>query len=145
MTGGVFVTKASISGGSLCNGQQHVTPGTGRGLANIGGLDFVYYVIDSQHVEFMGIDQDAAAPGTILGEASAQLPGTTHRCQLLSITAASFSSWEVPERLDCHSRARDGSLRPAQTLSAVTLDNNNAGQRDYGTYQRRAQQRNSDS
>ena len=59
---GTLITKAAISGGSYATDPNN--PGTGRGTAKIGGLDFVYYVIDNQDVVLMGIDLDATAPGT---------------------------------------------------------------------------------
>jgi hypothetical protein len=120
---GIFVTKASISGGSYATDNNH--PGTGRGLAIISGLNFVYYVIDSQHVQFMGIDQDAAAPGTLLGEAGAQQAGTP-----INVSSFSNSSFVFVMGGTGASGplARAGRLTATgANLSAILLDNNNAG------------------
>jgi hypothetical protein len=119
---GTFVTKASIPGVYATDTSN---AGTGRGLATIGGLDFVYYVIDSQHVQFMGIDQDAAAPGTLLGEATAQQAGTPN-----DVTAFNNSSFVFVMGGTGGSGplARAGRLTATGgSLSAILLDNNNAG------------------
>jgi hypothetical protein len=120
---GDFITKASISGGGYETDPNY--PGTGRGLATIGGLDFVYYVIDSQHVQFMGIDQDASAPGTILGEAIAQQAGTP-------VNVSSFSNssfvFVMGGTGGSGPLARAGRLTATgANLAAILLDNNNAG------------------
>ncbi len=120
---GTFVTKAPILGGSYATDTTNL--GTGRGLANIGGIDFVYYVIDGQHVQFMGIDQDAAAPGTLLGEASAQQAGTPN-----DVTAFNNSSFvfDMGGTGSSGPLARAGRLTATgSNLSAILLDNNNAG------------------
>jgi hypothetical protein len=122
---GTLATKASISGGSYAT--DNTNPGTGRGLANIGGLDFVYYVIDSQHIQFMGIDQDAAAPGTLLGEAVAQQAGTPN-----DVTAFNNSNFVFviggTGLQQLTPLARGGRLTATGgSLSAILLDNNNAG------------------
>ena len=120
---GDFITKASISGGGYATDANNL--GTGRGLASIGGLDFVYYVIDSQHVQFMGIDADAAAPGTILGEAIAQQAGTP--VNVSSFANSSFV-FVMGGTGGSGPLARAGRLTATgATLSAVLLDNNNAG------------------
>lgn len=84
--GGNIVPKSPISGGSFATDSSN--PGTGRGFATIGGVDYVYYVIDSQHVQFMGVDPDGAAPGTLAGEAVAQQIGVPN--QTSSFTSGSF-------------------------------------------------------
>jgi hypothetical protein len=120
---GVLSGKTPISGGSYASDGS----GTGRGIANIGGLDFVYYVIDSQHVEFMGIDADASAPGTILGAATAQLAGTPN-----DVSAFNSSSFVF---VIGGSNVSDGGphTRAARltatggALSAILLDDNNEG------------------
>jgi hypothetical protein len=123
--GGNLVSKASISGGSYATDNTNV--GTGRGTAVIGGADFVYYVIDGQHVQFMGIDRDAAAPGTILGEAVAQQAGTP--TQTSSFSSSSFVF--VMGGSDTTSLApltRAGRLTAnGSNLMNILLDNNDAG------------------
>jgi hypothetical protein len=120
---GNFTTDASIAGGSYAT--DGTNPGSGRGTASIGGLDFVYYVIDGQHVQLMGIDQDATAPGTILGEAVAQQANTPNASSAFSSSSFVFvmggSGPSGP-------LARAGRLTANGTaLSAILLDNNNAG------------------
>ncbi|MHB8501345.1 MAG: hypothetical protein ACYDCG_16770 [Candidatus Acidiferrales bacterium] len=83
---GSLISKASISGGSYVIDNNN--PGTGRGTATIGGIDYVYYVIDGQRVQLMCIDPDAANPGTILGEAVAQQAGTPN--DVTSFNSSSF-------------------------------------------------------
>jgi hypothetical protein len=120
---GTFTTKAVISGGTYSTDSTNL--GTGRGLAFIGGLNFVYYVIDGQHVQFMGIDQDAAAPGTILGEAIAQQANTPN-----DVTAFNNSNFVFVMGGTGGSGplARAGRLTATGgSLSAILLDNNNAG------------------
>ncbi|MGB7284689.1 MAG: hypothetical protein WBE13_20650, partial [Candidatus Acidiferrum sp.] len=85
---GTFTTKAPISGGSFAT--DNTNPGTGRGLATIGGIDYVYYVIDSQHVQFMGIDPDGEAPGTLAGEAVAQQTGVPNQTSAFSNSSFVF-------------------------------------------------------
>ena len=120
---GTFVTKASIAGGAYATDNNNI--GTGRGIASIGGLDFVYYVIDSQHIEFMGIDQDAAAPGTILGEAAAQQAGTP--TDVTSFNSSSFV-FVMGGTTGSGPLARAGRLTATgANLSAIQVDNNNAG------------------
>jgi len=120
---GTFATKASIPGVYATDTSNG---GTGRGLATIGGLDFVYYVIDGQHVQFMGIDQDAAAPGTLQGEAIAQQAGTPN-----DVTAFNNSNFVFVVGGTGGSSgplARAGRLTATGArLSAILLDNNNAG------------------
>jgi hypothetical protein len=87
----------------------------------------VYYVIDNQHVEFMGIDADASAPGTILGAATAQLAGTPN-----DVSAFNSSSFVF---VIGGSNVSDGGphTRAARltatggALSAILLDDNNEG------------------
>jgi hypothetical protein len=123
--GGNLIPKASISGGSYA--PDNTNPGTGRGTAVINGANFVYYVVDSQHVQFMGIDQDAAAPGTILGEGVAQQAGTP--TQTSSFNSSSFvfvTAGTGLQQLTPLSRA--GRLTATGgSLSSILLDNNNAG------------------
>jgi hypothetical protein len=120
---GIFITKASISGGGYATDTNF--PGTGRGIASIGGLDFVYYVIDSQHVQFMGIDQDAAAPGTLLGEAIAQQANTPTNVSSFSNSSFVFVMGGTG---GSGPLARAGRLTATgANLSAILLDNNNAG------------------
>ncbi|MGC1490662.1 MAG: hypothetical protein WA798_04760, partial [Candidatus Acidiferrum sp.] len=71
---GTVTSQALIAGGSYET--DNTNPGTGRGVASLGGIDYVYYVIDGQHAQFMSIDEDTGAPGTIAGEAMAQQAGT---------------------------------------------------------------------
>jgi hypothetical protein len=122
--GGTLTTKASISGGSYAT--DNANAGTGRGLATIGGLDYVYYVIDSQHVQLMDIDPDLVAPGTNIGQAVAQQAGTP--TQTSSFNNSSFvfvvggsSTTNEPHTRGVRLTATGG------TLSAVVLDDNNAG------------------
>jgi hypothetical protein len=120
---GNFTTKARIDGVGYATDNNNL--GTGRGLATIGGLDFVYYVIDSQHIEFMGIDQDAAAPGTILGEAAAQQAGTP--TDVTSFNSSSFV-FVMGGTSASGPLARAGRLTATgANLSAIQVDNNNAG------------------
>jgi hypothetical protein len=121
--GGTFTTKASISGGSYQADTTNL--GTGRGIANIGAYSFVYYVIDSQHAVFMGTDADTEAPGTILGEAVAQTGA-------IPTVVSSFSSssfvFVMGGTGGSGPLARAGRLTAnGANLSAVLLDNNNAG------------------
>jgi hypothetical protein len=122
---GTLITKAAISGGSYATDPNN--PGTGRGTANIGGLDFVYYVIDNQDVVLMGIDLDAAAPGTIIGEASAQQAGTPtqtssfNNSSFVFVVGGSSTTNGAPHTRGVRLTATGGAL------SAVVLDDNNAG------------------
>lgn len=122
---GALSGKTSISGGAYAT--DNANPGTGRGLANIGGLDFVYYVIDSRHVEFMGIDTDTAAPGTILGEATAQLAGTPNdvgsfnNSSFVFVMGGSNVTDAGPHTRAARLTATGGAL------SAILLDDNNEG------------------
>ncbi len=123
--GGNLVTKGSISGGSYAT--DNTNAGTGRGTAVINGANFVYYVIDSQHVQFMGIDQDAAAPGTLLGEAVAQQAGTPTQTSSFSGSSFVFAMGGAGIQSGAP-LARAGRLTATgANLSAILLDNNNAG------------------
>src|SRR5208282_4137112 len=120
---GNFITKGSISGGGYAT--DNGNPGTGRGTATIGGLDFVYYVIDGQHAQFMGIDGDAAAPGTILGEAVAQQAGTPNEVSAFNSSSFVFVMGGTGGGGPL---ARAGRLTATgSNLSAILLDNNNSG------------------
>jgi hypothetical protein len=122
--GGTLTTKAIISGGGYAT--DNTNPGTGRGLATIGGLDYVYYVIDSQHVQLMDIDPDLVAPGTNIGEAVAQQAGTP--METTSFNNSSFvfvvggsSTTGGPHTRGVRLTATGGAL------SAILMDDNNAG------------------
>ncbi|HKV25425.1 MAG TPA: hypothetical protein VJN93_12600 [Candidatus Acidoferrum sp.] len=120
---GNFTTKASISGGTYTI--DNANPGTGRGTAVIGGLDFVYYVIDSQHAQFMGSDNDAGSPGTIIGEAIAQQAGTPNTVSAFNNSSFVFvmggSGQGVPFTRGGRLTATSGNL------SSVLMDTNNNG------------------
>jgi hypothetical protein len=125
--GGNIASKASISGGSYATDNSN--PGTGRGLATIDGAHYVYYVIDSQHAQFMDIDTDqvADAIGTNLGEATAEQASSP-------TNVSSFSSSSFVFVLG-GSNVTDGgphtrAVRLTATggaLSAILLDDNNEG------------------
>jgi len=121
---GNFITKASLSGGTLTT--DNANPGSGRGTATLGGLDYVFYVIDDQHVQFMAIDQDPNAPGTALGEAAAQQAGVPNNVSAFNNSNFVFvmggSSGAGPVTRAGRLTASGGNL------SAILLDNNNAGQ-----------------
>lgn len=123
--GGNLISKASISGGSYAT--DNTNPGTGRGTAVINGANFVYYVVDSQHVQFMGIDQDAAAPGTILGEGVAQQAGTP--TQTSSFNGSSFVfAMGGSDLTNLTPLTRAGRLTATgANLANILLDNNDAG------------------
>ena len=122
---GTLITKGIISGGSYATDLNNA--GTGRGTANIGGLDFVYYVIDNQHVVLMGIDLDAAAPGTIIGEAAAQQAGTPtqtssfNNTSFVFVVGGSSTTNFLPHTRGVRLTATGGAL------SAILLDDNNDG------------------
>jgi hypothetical protein len=122
--GGTLTTKAIISGGSYQPDNANL--GTGRGTATIAGLDYVYYVIDSQHVQLMDIDPDLVTAGTNLGEAVAQQAGTP--TQTTSFNNSSFvfvvggsSTTGGPHTRGVRLTATGGAL------SAILMDDNNAG------------------
>lgn len=118
---GNFTSKAIISGGSFDTDNSN--PGTGRGLATIGGIDYVYYVIDGQHVEFMCVDEDTGAPGTIQGEAVAQQAGTPN--DLSAFKSSSFVFVMGGTGATGLPLTRGGRLTAnGQNLSAILLDNN---------------------
>jgi hypothetical protein len=123
--GGNIFTKASIAGGSYVADSNN--PGTGRGTAVIGNSNYVYYVIDSQHVELMDKDPDAVVGGTNLGEAVAQQAGTP--TQTSSFNASSFVFVTAGTGLQqLTPLARAGRLTATGgSLSSILLDNNNAG------------------
>jgi hypothetical protein len=141
---GNVIPKTSISGGSYAT--DSTNPGTGRGLATIGGLDYVYYVVDGQHAQFMGIDNDAAAPGTILGEAVAQQAGTPNTVTAFNNSGFVFvmggSGEGVPITRGGRFTANGGSLTsiltdyndggtvksiPVVNAGTITLDGDNSG------------------
>jgi hypothetical protein len=122
--GGTLTTKAIISGGGYQPDNANL--GTGRGTATIAGLDYVYYVIDSQHVQLMDIDPDLQTPGTNIGEAVAQQAGTP--TQTTSFNNSSFvfvvggsSTTGGPHTRGVRLTATGGAL------SAILMDDNNAG------------------
>jgi hypothetical protein len=126
--GGTLTTKAIISGGTYAT--DNANPGTGRGLATISaGLDYVYYVIDSQHVQLMDIDPDqqAVAPGTNIGEAVAQQAGTPTLTSSFSnssfvfVVGGSSTTNGAPHTRGVRLTATGGAL------SAILLDDNNDG------------------
>lgn len=121
---GNFVTKASISGGTYTI--DNTNPGTGRGTAIIGGLDFVYYVIDAQHAEFMGTDNDAGSPGTVIGEAIAQQASAPNTVSAFNNSSFVFvmggSGQGVPFTRGGRLTATNGNL------SSILMDTNNNGQ-----------------
>ena len=123
--GGNIFTKASIAGGSYVADNNN--PGTGRGTAVIGNSNYVYYVIDSQHVELMDRDPDAVVGGTNLGEAVAQQAGTP--TETSSFASSSFVFVTAGTGLQqLTPLARAGRLTASgANLSAILLDNNNAG------------------
>jgi hypothetical protein len=123
--GGTIFTKASIAGGSYVADSNN--PGTGRGTAVIGNSNYVYYVIDSQHVELMDRDPDAVVGGTNLGEAVAQQAGTP--TETSSFASSSFVFVTAGTGLQQSTPlARAGRLTASGgNLSAILLDNNNAG------------------
>jgi len=122
--GGTIVPKAIISGGDYLT--DSTNPGTGRGTASIGGRAFVYYVIDSQHVQLMETDGDEVNVGTIAGEAVAQQAGTPN-----SVTAFNSSSFVfVMGGSDTEGDpfTRGGRLTATgANLSGILLDQNDAG------------------
>ena len=119
---GTFVTKAQISGGSYMMDSSN--PGTGRGTAIIGGLNYVFYVIDGQHAQFMETDPDLVTGGTNLGEAIAQ---TSPPNNVSAFSDNSFvfviggSSGVGPITRGVRLTATGGSL------SAILLDEDSAG------------------
>lgn len=122
--GGTLTTKAIISGGSYAT--DNTNPGTGRGLATIGGLDYAYYVIDSQHVQLMDIDPDLQTPGTNIGEAVAQQAGTP--TQTSSFNNSSFVFVVGGSSTTGGPHTRGVRLTATQgALSDIVLDDNNAG------------------
>jgi hypothetical protein len=123
--GGNLISKASISGGSYAT--DNTNSGTGRGTAVINGANFVYYVVDSQHVQFMGIDQDAAAPGTILGEGVAQQAGTPNNVSSFSSSSFVFVM-AGSDTISLAPLTRAGRLTAnGASLASILLDNNDAG------------------
>jgi hypothetical protein len=123
--GGNIVTKASIAGGGYATDNTNL--GTGRGLATIDGLDYVYYVIDSQHVQFMDIDTDLVNVGTNLGEGIAEQASSPTNVSSFSSSSFVFvlGGSNVTD-LGPHTRA----VRLTATggvLSAILLDDNNEG------------------
>ncbi len=142
--GGSVVPKVSISGGSYYT--DNTNPGTGRGFATIGNLDYVYYVIDGQHAQFMGIDSDVGAPGTIIGEAIAQQAGTPNNTTAFNNSNFVFvmggSGEGVPITRGGRFTANGGSLGsiltdyndagtvksiPIANTGQITLDGDNSG------------------
>ncbi len=122
---GNLITKGSISGGSYAPDNANLE--TGRGTAVINGANFVYYVIDSQHVQFMATDEDAAAPGTLLGEAIAQQAGTPTQTSSFNGNSFVFAMGGAGIQSGAP-LARAGRLTATGgALSAILLDNNNAG------------------
>ena len=121
---GTFATKASISGGSF--GTDNTNVGTGRGLATIGGVDYVYYVIDSQHVQFMGIDQDTAAPGTLVGEAVAQQTGVPNQTSAFSASSFVFVMGGSDSSLAPFTRGGRFTATGG-SVASILLDQNDAG------------------
>ena len=123
--GGTLTTKAIISGGGYQPDNANL--GTGRGTATIAGLDYVYYVIDSQHVQLMDIDPDLQTPGTNIGEAVAQQAGTPtettsfNNNSFVFVVGGSSTTNGAPHTRGVRLTATGGSL------SAVILDDNNAG------------------
>lgn len=141
---GTLVTKASISGGSYATDSNN--PGSGRGTAVIGGVGYVYYVIDGKRAQFMGTDPDAAAPGTILGEAVAQQAGTPNDTTAFSNSNFVFvmggSGQGLPFTRGGRLTANGGSLLniltdtnyagspvsvPLLNAGTITLDGDNSG------------------
>jgi hypothetical protein len=123
--GGTIITKASVAGGGYAT--DNANPGTGRGLATLNGLNYVYYVIDTQHVQFMEIDADQVVAGTNVGEAVAQQAGTP--TQTSSFNNSSFVFVMGGSGIQSLAPlARAGRLTATGgALSAILLDNNNAG------------------
>ena len=141
---GIVTAKAIISGGSFATDNSN--PGTGRGVASLGGIDYVYYVIDGQHAQFMSIDEDTSAPGTLGGEAVAQQAGTPN--DVTSFSSSSFvfvmggSGEGVPITRGGRFTATGGSLSsiltdfndggtvksiPLANSGTITLDGDNTG------------------
>jgi hypothetical protein len=122
--GGTLIPKTLISGAYQVDSNN---AGTGRGLATINGLNYVYYVIDGQHAEMMEIDADQVTGGTNLGEAVAQQAGTP-------TNVSSFSNNSFVYVLG-GSNVSDGGphtravrlTASGSALSAILLDDNNEG------------------
>jgi hypothetical protein len=120
--GGTLIPKTLISGSYGPD-----TSGTGRGTATINGLSYVYYVVDSQHVQFMQATADTTTGGTALGEAVAQQAGTP--TQTTSFNNSSFVfvvGGSSTTNLAPHTRGVRLTATGA-ALSAILLDDNNAG------------------
>jgi hypothetical protein len=120
--GGTLTTKALISGSYGPD-----TSGTGRGTATINNLSYVYYVIDSQHVQFMQTNLDSTSGGTTLGEAVAQQAGTPtqtssfNNSSFVFVVGGSSTTNQAPHTRGVRLTASGGAL------SAIVLDDNNAG------------------
>ncbi len=141
---GTVTSKAIISGGQYAT--DNANPGTGRGTANLGGIDYVYYVIDGQRAQFMSIDSDTQAPGTIAGEGVAQQAGTPNDVSSFSSSNFVFvmggSGEGVPITRGGRLTANGGSLTsiltdfndggtvksiPIVNAGNITLDGDNSG------------------
>jgi hypothetical protein len=122
--GGNIVNKAEISGGNYQ--MDNANPGTGRGTANLGGLNYVFYVIDSQHIEMMGIDPDQVTGGTLLGEAVAQQAGTPNN--LSAFNSSSFVFVIGGSDATGQPLTRAGRLTAnSGNLTNILFDNNDGG------------------
>ncbi|MGB2637814.1 MAG: hypothetical protein WAN32_02580, partial [Candidatus Acidiferrum sp.] len=121
---GTIISKAIISGGGYQTDTGDL--GTGRGTATIGTSNYVYYVIDSQHVQLMETDLDLVVAGTNLGEAVAQQAGTPNSLTAFNGSSFVFEMGGSDANLNPFTRA--GRLTATGgSLGSILLDQNDAG------------------
>ena len=121
--GGNFTTKADITGSYQ---PDNSSPGTGRGTAIINGLNYVYYVIDGQHAQFMETDPDQVIAGTNAGEAVAQQIGTPNNTSAFNSSSFVFVMGGSDSSLSPFTRGGRFTATGG-SVASILLDENDAG------------------
>lgn len=121
--GGNFTTKADITGSYQ---PDNNSPGTGRGTAIINGLNYVYYVIDGQHAQFMETDPDQVIAGTNAGEAVAQQIGTPNNTSAFNSSSFVFVMGGSDSSLSPFTRGARFTATGG-SVAGILLDENDAG------------------